>query len=122
MLHRLDLTPERGLATLVSAALCLPFFLAFETLLRRGGMVTSTIRCSIGRGLIVALIALGVTLNLLPFILMLALPIIAIELAQIEIFAASAYAVSGNLFAIALAESLWFGWLAAVNMPITFMF
>jgi dienelactone hydrolase len=120
--HRLDPTPERALAAVISGALYLPFFLAFEMLLRRGPMVSSTIRCSIGRALIVALIAIGVQINVLPFVLILGIPIVVLEFAWFEIFAASAYAVSGNLLAIALVESLWFAWVIAVSMPITFMF
>lgn len=38
--RRLTPTPERALAALVSAALYLPFSLAFELILRRGGLVS----------------------------------------------------------------------------------
>ncbi len=122
LVHRLDPTPERGLATVVSGALYLPFFLAFELLLRRGDMVLSTVRCSLARVMIVVLMAIGVQVHVLPSVVMLMIPIVVIQFAWFEIFAASAYAVSANLLAIAVVESVWFAWLAAATMPTTFIF
>jgi hypothetical protein len=58
----------------------------------------------------------------LPFVLILILPIIAIALVLIEIFAASAYSASRNLALIAIFETLWFAWMIAAANPITFMF
>jgi len=68
------------------------------------------------------MIVVGVSLSVLPFVLMLILPIIGIALVMIEIFSASAYSVSRNLALIAVFETLWFAWMIAAASPITFMF
>jgi hypothetical protein len=64
----------------------------------------------------------GVSLEMLPFFLMLILPIIALNFVMIEIFSAAAYSASRNLTLIAIFETLWFAWLIAASSPITFMF
>jgi len=91
-------------------------------LVRRGGAAISTVWAVLGRILIVVLMAVGVSLGVLPFILMLILPIIALNFVMIEIFSASAYSASRNLTLIAVFETLWFAWLIAGASPITFMF
>ena len=65
---------------------------------------------------------IGVSLNALPFVLILLLPIIALAFVMIEIFSASAYSMSRNLMLIAVFETLWFAWMIAASNPITFMF
>jgi dienelactone hydrolase len=87
LVHRLDPTPERALATVVAGALYLPFFLAFELLLRRGGTLLSTVRCSIARVMVVLLMAIGVQIQVLPFVVMLMIPIVVIQFVWFEIFA-----------------------------------
>jgi hypothetical protein len=96
--------------------------MGFELLVRRGSLAISTVCASLGRILILILMAVGVSLNVLPFVLMLILPILAIAFVMIEIFAASAYSASHNLVAIAVFETLWFAWMIAAASPITFMF
>ena len=120
--HRLTPTPERLLATVLCSILLLPFFLAFEMIVRRGSVATSTIRGVVGRAIILALLAIGVNIHLLPFVMILVLPSLAMVLVFFEVFAASAYSASGNLLTIALVESAWLGWFTAAIMPITFMF
>ena len=99
-----------------------PFWMGFELLVRRGGMVISTVWAVIGRALILILTAVGVSVRALPFVLILILPIIGIALVMIEIFSASAYSASRNLTLIAVFETLWFAWMIAATNPITFMF
>ena len=48
--HRLAFTPERLLAWIFAAAMMLPFWLGFEFLVRRGGVVMSTVLGSSGAG------------------------------------------------------------------------
>jgi len=120
--HRLTPTPERLLATVLCSILLLPFFLAFEMIVRRGSVATSTIRGVVGRAIILAVLAIGVNIHLLPFVMILVLPSLAMVLVFFEVFAASAYSASGNLLTIALVESAWLGWFTAAIMPITFMF
>lgn len=121
-LHHLSLSPERLMVMAMAAVLMFPFWMCFELLVRRGGLVISTVWAALGRALIVVLLAAGVSLNVLPFVLMLILPIIGLELVMIEIFSASAYSTSHNLVLIAVFETLWWAWMIAASSPITFMF
>jgi hypothetical protein len=120
--HALTFTPERAAAWALVAVLQLPFWIAFEFLVRRGGVVISTVTASIGRALIVVLMVLGMNLGVLPEVLGLILPIIVIIFVMIEIFAASAYSASRNVAFIALAETAWFAWTIAATNPVTFKF
>ena len=120
--HHLSLSPERLVVMAMATVLLFPFWMGFELLVRRGGSVISTVWASLGRLLIVLLMAVGVGLGILPFVLMLILPIIVLASAMIEIFSASAYSASRNLMLIAVFESLWWAWMIAAVNPITFMF
>ncbi|MGB9380884.1 alpha/beta hydrolase [Candidatus Binatus sp.] len=122
MLHHLSLSPERLMVMAMATVLMFPFWMGFEWLVRRGGTAMSTVWASLGRVLILVLMAVGASLNVLPGVLMLILPILAIAFVMIEIFSASAYSTSRNLTLIAVVEALWFAWLIAAASPITFMF
>ena len=122
ILHQLSLSPERLMVMGMAAVLTFPFWMGFELLVRRGGIVISTVWAVIGRALILILTAVGVSVRALPFVLILILPIIGIALVMIEIFSASAYSASRNLTLIAVFETLWFAWMIAATNPITFMF
>jgi dienelactone hydrolase len=121
-LHRLALTPERMVAWIIASLVMLPFWLGFEFLVRRGGIVISTVLGAAGRVVIVVLLFAGAAIGIFPAVLFLIVPLIIISFLMLEVFAASAYATSRNLFLIALVETMLFTIpLAAVN-PITFMF
>jgi len=105
----------------MATALLFPFWMSFELLVRRGAPTPATVKASLGRVLMLVLMAVGVSLNVLPFVLMLILPIIVLAFVAMEIFAASVYAASRNLTLIAAAETLWFAWLIAATCPITLM-
>jgi hypothetical protein len=96
--------------------------MGFELLVRRGSLLSSTVWAIIGRALILVLMVVGVSLSVLPFVLLLILPILTVTQVMLEIFAASAYSASRNLTLIAVFETLWFAWLIAAASPITFMF
>ncbi|MGH7949869.1 MAG: alpha/beta hydrolase [Candidatus Binataceae bacterium] len=119
VLHRLVPTPERMIALIVCAALVVPFFVAFELLLRRGGIFTSTTIALAGRIVTLALIWIGAVTGVLPFVVILILPVFGLLFVAMEIFAAAAYSASANLLVIALVESAWLGWVVAAWMPIT---
>jgi dienelactone hydrolase len=120
--HVLTFTPERAAAWALIALLQLPFWAAFEFLIRRGGVLMSTVKASLGRVLIIVLMILGMSAGVLPQVLGLVLPIVVIIFVMIEIFAASAYSASRNVMFIALAESAWFAWTIAATNPVTFKF
>jgi dienelactone hydrolase len=120
--HRMALTPERTVFWILATLLILPFWFGFELLVRRGSLILSTTQAVVGRIAIVLLMALGVVVQVLPFVIILVLPSIALLFVMIEIFAASAYSASRNLALIAIVESAWFVWVIAATSPITFMF
>jgi dienelactone hydrolase len=122
MLHHLSLSPERVMVMAIGSVLIFPFWMSFELLVRRGGLAMATTWAVIGRILILVLMAVGVSLNVLPGVLMLVLPILTIAYLMIEIFAASVYSASRNLVLIAVFESLWIAWMIAAASPITFQF
>jgi len=122
MLHHLSLSPERLMVMAMATVLLFPFWMSFEWLVRRGGLTMSTVQASIGRIVILVLMAVGASLNVLPGVLMLVMPILLIAFVMIEIFSASAYSASRNLIVIAIFETLWFAWMIAASSPITFMF
>lgn len=121
-LHNVALSPERLMVMAMAVVLIFPFWIGFEWLVRRGGTTIATVWGALGRILILVLMAAGVSLHVLPFVLMLVLPILAIAMVMLEIFAASAYSASRNLTLIAAFETLWFAWMLAATNPITFMF
>jgi hypothetical protein len=84
--------------------------------------VLSTALGLLGRTLILVLIGVGASLQLLPGVMMLVLPSLAILMVTMEIFAASAYSTSHNVMLIALVDALWLAWSVASTNPITFMF
>ncbi len=122
VLHRTALTPERLFVTLASAIPILPFFFAFEVILRRGSTAMATVLGSLGRILIMIAIMAGLGLGTIPLVLGLVLPVYVILFVMFEVFATSVYWGSGNLLLIALVESLWFARTAALAWPITFKF
>src|SRR5579862_502626 len=119
--HYLALSPERLMVMTMATILLFPFWLGFEWLVRRGGWGISTMWAVFGRILIVILMVVGVSLRVLPFVLMLILPIIVLNFVMFEIFSAAAYRASRNLTLIAFFETLWFAWIIAAVCPITFM-
>ncbi len=120
--HRQSLTPERLVVAILVTLAMLPFWLGFEFLIRRGGLAISTTRAVVARALILLLMAVGTMLQVLPSVLMLLLPSLALLFVMIEVFSASAYSTSRNLVLITLVEAAWFSWIIAAVSPITFMF
>jgi dienelactone hydrolase len=119
--HRLAFTPERLLVFVPAFALMLPFWLGFEFLVRRGGVVMSIVLGTLGRVIIVLLLFGAAVVGVFSSFEFLIIPIIVLQFVALEILAASAYSTSRNLLLIALMESAWFAWILAATNPITFM-
>ncbi len=116
--HRLVPTPERVVAWVGASLLFLPFFVAFELLVRRGGAVAGTLLGIAGRVLVLVLLYAGVALGLLPGIVIIYVPILAALFVGFEVFAAAAYAAGRNAVLIAVVSSAWLGWITAVTLPV----
>jgi dienelactone hydrolase len=119
-LHRLSLTPERFIMFILGTLLVFPFWYSFELLVRRGGLLISTVLGFAGRATIIVLMGVGAAVGILPTVLLLVMPILVLLFVAYEIFAASAYSASRNLALIAIVETLWFVWFIAATNPITF--
>jgi pimeloyl-ACP methyl ester carboxylesterase len=120
VVHRLSLTPHRALTTLIAAVLLIPFFYGFEVLIRRDGVVQSTRSAIGGRLTIVVLLFMGAAVGMLSQVFVFFAWIVLVVLMAFEIFATAAYAASGNVVTIAIAEAASFAWLLAVTLPIRF--
>jgi dienelactone hydrolase len=115
--HRLVPTPERALAALGLAALLLPFFLASETLLRRGGALASLALGLLGKLLVLAVLVAGVAAGIVPFVVVLLLGVLVAVFVVAEIAASAIYARSGNLLASAAFQAAGLAWVIAALMP-----
>lgn len=118
--HRLAFTPERLIAWIFASALVFPFWLGFEFLVRRGGIVISTVLGTLGRAVIVLLLFGAVMVGIFPSVLFLIVPFLVLSFVALEVFAAAAYSNSRNLMLIAMVESMLFASTLAATNPITF--
>ena len=96
----------------IAALMLLPFFYAFELIVRRGRGWQPIVLGVIGRAIIVGMVALAVWVNAMPFVLGLLIGVLIIQFISYEIFANAAYHASGNLALIAIVESAWMAWTA----------
>jgi len=116
--HRTTPSAERLCVAVVAALLLLPFFLAFEAALRRGGLLRATLLGVGGRVLVIAAIMLGIALGVVPPVVRLMVPLLVILSALFEVFASGVYAASGNWLVIVVTESAWLAWLVAIVFPL----
>lgn len=116
--HRLVPTPERAVAAVVLFALLLPFFVAQELLVRRGGPPVAAALGLGARVLFVAAVFLGLQARVLPPVVGLMIPLLVLLAVAIELVATVAYATSRNPLVIAVLETAWLAWLIAALMPI----
>jgi len=118
VVHRVTLTPERLLVLVGASALLLPFSLAFQRLLRRGPPLRATLTAALGRVLVLAVLGVGVATGVLSFVVVLMLPALTLVFVLMEILAASLYAASRNLAAIASIDAVWLAFVIVTTMPL----
>ncbi len=116
--HRLIPTPERLMVTIAAALAILPFFLAYELGLRRGGTFTAALLGLDGRVVLLGATWLAIRVGVFPHVVILLLPLFAVGFVLVEIVAIAIYARSRNVVAIACFEALWVAWATAATMPI----
>lgn len=118
VLHRIALTPERTLVFGMAFAGFFPLQLAFNVLLRRGGVVSATGFALAGR-LVVLLVLVGsVHAGVFDTVLLVMLPMLALAWVLFEVFAAALYAGSCNLLAVALVDAGWLALVGAAVVPV----
>ena len=117
--HRLVPTPVRFVLAFVLGALYFPFVLVLERATRRGAPLRAGLVAALGKVLLLVAMFVGVQLRLIPFVLVLILPLLAGLFVMFEIFAGAAYRRSRNIVLIAAVQALMLGWISAAAMPIT---
>lgn len=118
IVHRLVPTPTRLLLWIVVSLMALPFFSAFEALVRRGGTWGAIGWGLLGRIVLLIVLAVGLGLGLLPPVIALVVPLLIGQYVLLEIFAATAYASGRNPALIAVTESVLIGWIVVTLTPI----
>jgi dienelactone hydrolase len=116
--HRLIPTPTRVLAGAAMAVLIFPFWLVVERLTRRGGSGLASL-FGVGAKLLLLVVSLiGTAMGILPGVMQVLVPILALVFVLIELFANGVYAKSRNIALIATTETLILAWVAASTLPI----
>jgi hypothetical protein len=115
--HRLALTPERAASAALLALLLFPLFLSLGVSLRRGSTAVALVASLAGRAALLGALALGVAAGILPSIVSLMLPSLALCFVLVELVATPLYATSRNVLAIAAFESACFAWFQAATLP-----
>jgi dienelactone hydrolase len=118
MAHDVTPGPARAEAGLVLAALLFPFFLGFEHCVRRGSALASLGLGLAGRVLVLAVIALGIRLGVVPPVVMLLFVPLALVLLLGEVVAAAVHGAGGNRLTSAVFQALLLAWIVAATMPI----
>jgi pimeloyl-ACP methyl ester carboxylesterase len=116
--HRITLTPERLAAFAAATAGFLPLALALQALLRRGPPLSAALWSLAGRAAVLSALFLGVRVGVLPPVVLLMLPSLAVIFALAELLASSLYAASRNRLAIAAIDAAWLALGIASSMPI----
>jgi dienelactone hydrolase len=118
VLHRMVPTPTRLALWVVVALMALPFFAAFEALLRRGGALAAVGWGLAGRVLVVVVLGAGLAAGVLPAVIALVLPLFAGMFLLLEVFAGACYARGRDPAVIAVTESVVLAWVAVTFTPI----
>ena len=116
--HRMVPTTERLVLWAVVAVLALPFFAAFEALVRRGTTRQAILRGVLGRLVILAALVIGVALGVLPGVIALVAPVLILQYVILEVFAATCYASGRNPAVIAVVESVFIAYFVITLTPI----
>ena len=118
VLHATVPNVERTIYWALLAAASLPFFAAFETIVRRGGTWAALGYGLLGRALLIVLLMIGLAVGALPGVLGLILIPLALQYILLEVFAATAYATGRNPALIAVVDAVFVAWVAVMFSPI----
>jgi dienelactone hydrolase len=116
--HRLVPTPERlGLAVII-AACYLPFIVVLERAVRRGSPLRAGLLGALSKVLVLVALFIGLSVQLLPFVLIVILPVLAGVFVVFEVFAGAAYRAGRNVILIAAVQAALLAWITAAALPI----
>ena len=116
--HRLVPTPERAVYWVVMSLAALPFYAAFEALLRRGRTLRANIAGALGKVLLLVIMFVGLGIGVLPSVIGLILPLLVLQFVLLELFAATAYARGRNTTMIAVVDAVLIGFVTVALTPI----
>jgi dienelactone hydrolase len=118
IIHATVPNTERAVYWVILAVAMVPFFAAFEAIVRRGNAWQSLGLGLLGRFVLLVGLEIGLGLGVLPFVLGLVVPLLAIQYIVIEVFAAGVWSRTRNAAVIAIAESVFIAWIAVMFSPI----
>ena len=118
VVHRLVPTPERLVLWVIVALAAVPFFLAFEGLVRRGSTWAAVGWGLLGRAILLLVLVVGLGAGMLPPVIGLVIPLLIVQYVLLELFAATAYRNGRNPAVIAVAESVFIAWIVTTLTPI----
>jgi dienelactone hydrolase len=119
IIHATVPNTERAIYWVILTAAMVPFFAAFEAIVRRGNTWASLGLGLLGRFVLLLGLEVGLGLGVLPFVLGLVVPLLAIQYVVIEVFAAGVWSRTQNAAVIAIAESVFIAWIAVMFSPIS---
>jgi hypothetical protein len=118
VVHRLVPTPERLVLWVIVGLMALPFFAAFEALVRRGGTWGALGWSLLGRAVLLLTLVIGLGAGVLPPVIGLVIPLLVGLYALLEVFATPCFARSHNPAVIAVTESVVVAWIVVTLTPI----
>jgi len=116
--HRLIPTPERLVLWVAVAALVLPFFAAFEAIVRRGTVLRSIGWGVLGRVVLLAALYLGVASAAFPPVVGIVVPLLLGLFLLLEVFAATAYSAGRNPALIAVVDAIFVAWIVTATIVV----
>ena len=116
--HRLIPTPERLVLWIAVGVLVLPFFAAFEAIVRRGTVVRSIGWGVLGRAVLLAVLYLGVASGAFAPVVGIVVPLLFGLFLLLEVFAATAYASGRNTALIAVVDAVFVAWIVTATIPV----
>lgn len=119
VIHRTVPDWERFIYWVIFAAMILPFFAAFEAIVRRGGTWAALGFGLLGRALLLAVLVVGIFSGALPFVLLLVLQLLVLQYVLLEIFAAACYAKGRNPAVIAVVDAIFIAWVGVMFSPLS---
>ena len=118
VLHATVPNVERAIYWAIVALALLPFFAAFEAIVRRGGTWAGLGFGVLGRAMLMVLLVIGLAAGALPGVLGLILVPLVAQYVLLEVFAAAAWASGRNAAVIAVVDSIFTAWVAVMFSPI----
>ncbi len=119
VIHRSIPDWERLIYWGILAALMLPFFAAFEAIVRRGGTWAALGFGVLGRALTLGVLFLGINVGVLPGVLGLVATLLVLQYVMLEIFAATCYAKGRNPAVIAVVDAIFVAWVGVMFSPLS---